>query len=67
MSLFNEFKNSIRVQRRNAAVQLMKYDFMRADYRATSHWVFVITRNNLIKTCYHNENVFRTGYRPKLL
>ncbi len=65
MSLFNKFKESIPVDRRNAALQIMKYDFERADYRATKDCVFVIVENNVLKTCYYKGNVFRAGYMPK--
>ncbi len=63
MSLYHKLKNSVPVERKNAALQIIEHDFKRADYRANGGWIFVIEEGNVLKTAYLKVNIKQAGYR----
>lgn len=66
--LYNLLKDSVPVERRNAALQIMKHNYKPADYRFCRGWVIVI-EDNLIKSVYEKEkeevDKLPSGYRYK--
>ncbi len=64
LNLFEIFKSSIKVKRKNSVNQIIKYNEL-ADYYFNNNWFFVVINGNFIKTCYLKQgSLKKLGYIP---
>ncbi|MFC1598808.1 hypothetical protein ACFL2U_02260 [Patescibacteria group bacterium] len=57
-------RHAEKVYRLNNVIQILKYDSEIVEYRtdASAQWIFVITNQGVLKTCYKKDNAYKSGF-----
>lgn len=61
--VYEMLKRAVQVERKNAVRQIIDYNFEKASYVSYANWIFVISEDNVVLTCYEKDGLKSAGYR----